>query len=285
MKTISEVLPLSATFLNKRGIQQSRRIAEELLAASLRMKRMDLYLQFERPIIEEEMIVLRKLLKKCAKGEPLEYAIGEMEFYGCMITVDRRVLIPRPETEIMVDRIVQKISKFDLEGRVCWDICTGSGCIGIALKKFLPALDVTLADCSQEVLNLASLNAKANEVELTIVLGDLLEPFLTKNEKNADFVVCNPPYISSSEYLNLQSSVRDFEPKAALVGGERGTEFYERLADGLPSILNPRAHVFLEIGAGQGEEVKKIFAKGPWASAEVGKDFAGHDRFFFLEKQ
>lgn len=273
MKTVGEVLRLSADFLAKRGIEKGRRITEELLAASLGIARLDLYLQFDKPIEESELISVREKLKRCADGEPVQYVIGEVSFYGAQIKVDSRVLIPRPETEILVDMIAKQIS-----GGTLWDICTGSGCIGIALKKAKPALDVTLADISREALTLAAANAKLNGVDVTCVEGDLLGPL---EGKKADVVVCNPPYISASEYLHLQASVRDFEPKGALVGGERGIEFYERLARELPPLLNPGARLFLELGTGQGEAVKQVFG----GRGRVEKDWAGHDRFFFLEMQ
>lgn len=279
MKTISEVLSLSAKFLQDRGIERSKRLAEDLVAATLQMKRMDLYLQFDRPVEDEELASLREPLKRCGKGEPLEYILGEVEFSGCQIFVDKRVLIPRPETEILVELIKKQTS-----GGVIWDICTGSGCIGIALKKHFATGDTTVAmiDCSADALAVARRNAAVNQVEVELLLGDLLEPV---QDRKADLVVCNPPYITADEYLTLSSSVRDFEPIEALVGGDRGTEFYERLALQLPARLNPKARVFFEIGTGQGEALKDIFKTGPWSEIRLEKDWAGHDRFFFLEMQ
>jgi release factor glutamine methyltransferase len=240
------------------------------------MKRLELYMHFDRPVDEKELAALRDPLKRLAKEEPIEYILGEVEFCGCKLSIDSRVLIPRPETEIFAERILNTI-----QGPVVWDLCTGSGCLGIALKKRRPELDVTLSDLSSEALALAAQNATENQVKVSLVQGDLLAPF---QGQQADVVVCNPPYISASEYLNLEPSVRNFEPMMALVSGERGTEFYERLARDLPLFLKDRAQVFLEIGSGQGLAVQKIFSGGPWIRAEVEKDWAGHDRFFFLEK-
>jgi len=273
MKTVGEVLKLSAAFLTERGIDKGRRIAEELLSGSLGVKRLDLYLQFDKPVEEAELVLLREQLKRCAKGEPVQYVIGEMEFYGARIKVDSRALIPRPETEILVDLIAKQTTTGKL-----WDICTGSGCIGIALKKVMPELDVTLSDFSNQALELATYNAKLNGVQVVIKHGDLMDPF---QGQKADVIVCNPPYISASEYLHLHSSVRDFEPKQALVGGDKGIEFYERLALAVPPLMNPGGRLFLELGTGQGEVVKKIFR----GEGRVEKDWAGHDRFFFLERQ
>lgn len=269
MRTIGEVLKLSSDFLSDRKIERPKRIAEELLSHVLQLQRMDLYLQFDKPVIETELNVLRGLLIRCGKGEPLEYVIGEVKFFGCRIKIDPRVLIPRPETEILTDMISKRV-----KSGVLWDVCTGSGYVGISLKKAHPELQVSLSDISPEALSLAAVNAQLNNVDVTLVQGDLLEPF--KGQK-ADYVVCNPPYISEGEYDNLDPSVRDFEPKLALVGGQTGTEFYARLARELPKYLNPRAQVFFEIGSGQGEAVKKLFPQG-----ELHCDWAGHPRFFFF---
>ncbi|MDE3045128.1 MAG: peptide chain release factor N(5)-glutamine methyltransferase [Verrucomicrobiota bacterium] len=280
MKTIGEVLQLSTQFLAERKIERARRLAEELLAATLQMKRMDLYLQFDRPVEETELVLLREGLKRCGKGEPVEYVLGEVEFAGCQLAIDRSVLIPRPETEILIDLIVKEIGP--AQGKVLWDVCAGSGGLGLALKKALPDLEVILSDISPEAVAIGQKNSQKNGLEVEFRTGDLLAPFAGEQ---ADFVTCNPPYVTETEYLNLQPSVRDFEPRRALVGGERGTEFYERLSCDLPLHLKPGGKVFLEIGATQGEAVKKIFAGGPWARGELKKDWSGHDRFFFLEKQ
>jgi release factor glutamine methyltransferase len=269
MKTIGEILKLSGEFLSDRKIDRPRRTAEEIIAHVLHLKKMDLYIQFDKPIVENELGIIRELLKKSAKGEPLDYVLGETEFFGCRFKIDRRVLIPRPETEILVEKVAK-----EAKGGVLWDICTGSGCIGISLKKACPELRVTLSDISSEALGLAAENAKLNGVEVSILKGDLLEPF--KGQK-ADWVICNPPYISEEEYTKLDVSVSAYEPKLALVGGVKGTEFYERLKRDLPSYLNVGAKVFFEIGSSQGEALKKLFPEG-----ELHADWAGHPRFFSI---
>lgn len=268
MKTIGEVIQLSTSYLEQRKVERARRTAEDLLSHVLQAKRMDLYLQFDKPVVESELELLRNLLKRCSQGEPFEYVVGQVEFFHCLIQVDSRVLIPRPETEILVEMLSKKLKK-----GVVWDVCTGSGCIGIALKKACPELDVTLSDISTDALALAASNARLNEVEVEILQGDLLEPF---KGKKADFIICNPPYISSGEFLHLDPSVRNFEPHLALVGGERGVEFYERLERDLP----PDANCFFEIGSGQGAQVNEIFG----GKGTIHCDWAGHPRFFFLEK-
>ncbi len=262
MKTIAEVLKLSSGFLSERGLERARRCAEELLGSVVGLKRLELYMQFDRPVLERELVALRSLLKRAATQEPLEYILGSVEFAGCTIALAPSVLIPRPETEILVSLVVKKLEGKSLEGKVLWDVCSGSGCIGIALKKAFPALRVVLSDCSPDALRLAEQNAKTNGVAVEFEMGDLLERF---HGASADIVVCNPPYLSTNEYLNAQHSVRAFEPKLALVGGEKGTEFYERLARELPGCLRTPALVALEIGWNQGAAVQAIFE--PFAGA------------------
>jgi len=163
---------------------------------------------------------------------------------------------------------------------VAWDLCCGSGCLGVSLKKALPALEVSLSDLSEKAIEIAKANASMNDATVCFYQGDLLSPF---RQGKADFVLCNPPYISNQEFDSLDLSVRLYEPKIALASGPSGLEFYIRLADELPVYLNRGAKVFLEIGAGQGAAVGAIFGAKCWKTKCLEKDWAGHDRFFFLE--
>jgi release factor glutamine methyltransferase len=279
VKTILDILTLSTEYLKQRGVDSPRRQAEELLADVLGIKRMQLYMEFDRPIVDEELSMCRDWLRRRGKGEPLQYIRGEVEFFDCVLKISPDVLIPRQETEILVDRIVQKLKDFDLKGKELWDICCGSGCIGIALKKRYPELNVVLVDICEKALDTASKNALANGVEVECLLGDLLTPL---KERRADFVVCNPPYISEEEYATLDVEVSQYEPKKALVSGATGLEFYERLARELPSHLKPEAKVWFEIGKGQGNSLKKAFSDPFWKNCDVVNDWAGWERFFSL---
>ena len=280
LKSIGEVLTLSQTFLAERKVEKPRRSAEDLLAAALKMKRLDLYLQYDRLLIEKELETMRAFLQRRSTGEPIEQIIKEVEFYGCRIEISPDVLIPRPETEILVDLAVKKIKQQPIEGKVLWDLCTGSGCIGIAIKRACPELTVVLSDICPKALAIARKNADKNQLTVELKSGDLLSPF---NGLKADFVICNPPYVSSGDYNTLSPSVRDYEPKIALVGGAKGTEYYKRLEKELPRFLNPKAQVFFEIGAGSGPAIQEIFFRSFWRSFSRMKDWSGHDRFFFLE--
>lgn len=280
MKTILEILQLSTEYLRSKGIQSPRREAEDLLASALGIERMQLYLEFDRPLIESEISQCRGKIARRGKREPFQYIQGQIEFYQCQIRITQDVLIPRPETEILVDQIAQQLSGLTLKGQVLWDVCTGSGCIGIALKKRFPELEVCLSDLSPKALALAEENAQRNDVKVSCVLGDLLTPF---KEARAHYIACNPPYIAEREFASLQEEVRNYEPKMALVAGASGLEFYERLKRDLPNFLHPSGKVWLEIGHGQGESIKDLFQQSPWKSSELRQDWSGHDRFFSLE--
>ncbi len=275
MKTLGAILQMSADFVG------NRRTAEELLAHVLQRKRLDLYLQFDQPLEEREITLLRPLLQRAKRGEPLQYILGMVDFYDCEIAVSRAALIPRPETELLVDEIVKQLRELPLEDGLFWDLCAGSGCIGIAVKRALPALEVELLDLSSEALALAKENVTRNELELVCRQGDL---FAACGDRKANFLACNPPYISAIEFSTLQDSVRNWEPKMALVGGEDGLDFYRRLSQEAPERLHSGARLFLEIGASQGEAVLALFSGAPWRGARLAKDLAGHPRFIFLER-
>lgn len=160
MKNIQEILQLSTEYLAKKQIENPRRQAELIISLALQMPRMDLYMQFDRPLDEQEISVIRDNLRRRAEGEPWQYIHGEVEFYGCRITVTPDVLIPRQETEILVDKIVSLLRKNDISKKKLWDMCSGSGCIGIAIKKAIPELQVTLSDISEKSLAVAQENAR-----------------------------------------------------------------------------------------------------------------------------
>jgi release factor glutamine methyltransferase len=280
MLTIQEILKKSTDFLTQKGIANPRRQAEEVLADALSIKRMQLYMDFDRPLTEKELEKCRAHISRRAKGEPTQYLRGYVEFYDCKIKVTPDVLIPRQETEILVDKIVQTLLKEDLKDKVLWDVCCGSGCIGIAIKKKLPQLQVVISDISPAALAVAKENCLQNEVELTILQGDLLDPFVGKK---THFFVCNPPYVSENEYLQLDKEVATFEPKLALTAGDDGLEFYRKLSEQLPSHLHASAKVWFEIGSTQADKMNQFFLSSIWKKKILIKDWSGKDRFFFLE--
>ncbi|MGH2639084.1 MAG: N5-glutamine methyltransferase family protein, partial [Rhabdochlamydiaceae bacterium] len=188
MKTVCDILKISTTFLSQKGIDQPRRQVEELLSHVLQIPRIELYVQFDRPLMEPELEKLRAYLKMRAQRMPWQYIVGEVQFLGCVIDVNQDVLIPRPETEILADKILKELP---LSPVVIWDMCCGSGCLGIALKKKRADCTVILSDLSLKAVEMTQRNAQKNKVEVVVRKGDLCQPF---QREKCDFVVCNPPY-------------------------------------------------------------------------------------------
>lgn len=280
MKSVLEVLKATTSYLQQKGFEQPRREAEELLARALNVSRMQLYLDFERPLPEEELALCRSFLQRRLAGEPFGYIAGKQEFLNCELLINPSVLIPRQETEILADKIVAVLKEETLENKRLLDLCCGSGCLGLSLKKAMPELHVTLSDVSPEALEVAKKNGELNDVTVEYVKGDLLTPLAGQK---FDYLVCNPPYISESAYALLTPDVKNFEPRLALVAGASGLEIYAKLADSLPSILNEGAKVWFEIGFDQGESVPALFEAPCWKNKVLSKDWSGHNRFFFLE--
>lgn len=273
MKTLGELLRLSEEYLQKKGCRTARRTAEICISDAFELGRLDLYLQHDKPLTEDECTFLRERIQRAGKGEPPAYIHGSVQFLDCTIQVSPAVLIPRVETELMVQKVLDDIAPWDLRGKVLWDIACGSGCIGVAINRRAPDLEVILSDISPEALEVAGKNAGSLECRL----GDFFQPFV--GEK-ADIIVCNPPYISEEEWKDLEVSVRDFEPKSALVADELGLAFYERMAEELPSKLRPGGRLYMEIGYRQGETALQFFP-----GAVLHRDLAGHPRYFCVEFQ
>lgn len=277
MKTVRSLVELSTQFLTNKGITSARRQSEDLLAFCLGVKRLDLYLDYDRPVEEAEVDQFRSFIKQKGERRPFEYIVGRSAFLGLELSVNSDVLIPRQETEVCLDHVLKE---YDLSGKVVWDIATGSGCIGLACKKQFPTAHVTLSDISPEALNVAKHNAAQNSLEVGVLEGDLLTPF---QGKKADIVFCNPPYISQEAYEALEPEVKVFEPKGALVAPNKGLACYQKLAQELPAYLTSSAHVFLEIGFDQAGEVANIFSASYWKSVSYVMDLAGVQRFISLE--
>lgn len=267
MKTIREIFFLGKAHLEKVNIEQPKQSMERILMHHLCLTRLELYMDFDRPLKEDEVSAVRKSLARRSRGEPVAYIEGETTFLGCQIALSKEALIPRPETEWIVERIINELKDQDLKGKTLFDIGTGTGCIAIALKKHLPELELYASDIT--LLPLAVENAKANDVQITFLEGDLLDPF----PPQPDFIVANLPYIATEEPLSRE--VRDFEPHRALFSGPDGLDHYRRLKAQLPKST---FKLWLEIGMAQGAAIQEIFGKGNLLS-----DYGGKDRLFSLE--
>lgn len=279
MKTVLEVVGLAAGYLEKHKVPGARRQAEELVSQALGVGRLELYLGYDRPLQEQELTDCRSFLERRARGEPLAYIAEKAVFGECILLVTPAVLIPRQETELLMEQISKELEaeKDGLEGKVFLDLCCGSGCLGLAIKKRYPMLTVILSDVSAAALSIAAENSRSNNLSVEILEGDLLHPFAGRK---AHFVVCNPPYIAENEWPSLEREVRAFEPRLALIAGASGLEFYRRLARELPEHLHPAARLWLEIGATQGPALFNIFLAPFWQKPTLLQDLAGKDRFF-----
>lgn len=280
MMTLSQALLFVDKTLQETQMPHSKQQAEDLLCELLGYSRSELYLNRHLPISEEDWKKALEWAHQRNLGKPLAYLSGKVNFYHCELQVNPDVLIPRPETEILVDKIVTQLKKEDHREKILWDVCCGSGCIGIALKKALPELTVFLSDLSPQAIALAKHNSENNAVIVECLIGDCFASF--KGQK-AHYIVCNPPYLSEEEYEELDREVKAFEPRLALVGGMTGLEYYERMARELPHHLFSHGKVWFEIGYRQGKAVQELFTTPPWYQKKVENDWAGHSRFFLLE--
>ncbi len=198
MKTILDIILLSGAFLEQKGVKNGRRQAEEVIADSLGVKRLDLYLRYDYPLSEEELSLCRAALARRAKREPLQYIAGNVTFCNLSLKVSPAVLIPRFETELLVDKIQHYLSGSSLADKVLLDLCTGSGCIGLSLKKKFPELHVVLSDLSEEALAVAKHNAEAHHLNVEFSSGDLFESL---KGRKFHFFVCNPPTFQKKSFM------------------------------------------------------------------------------------
>lgn len=264
--------------LDRRSIAMPRVVAESIVSHVCGVPRSDL--DFYSELNEDEMMRAENLLERVLKGEPFEYAIGKVDFYGNQLMLSRCALIPRSETELMLDFAVKKLKALNRNSGVAIDLCSGCGCIGLGFKRAMPDYEVNLIDIDPHCVELARDNARHLELNVRVLEGDFLEPL---KAIGGDVVFCNPPYISEAEFEGLDKSVKDFEPKLALTAPDEGLYFYKKMAAEMAPYLNPEALLFIEFGSSQQKALEAIFENSPFKVVSFEKDLAGHDRFLVLE--
>ena len=282
-----ELLNWSAARLCDGGINDARLNAEQLLAHVLSVNRIDLYLDFERPLTAEEIKHFVSLLQRRLEHEPLQYILGYAEFMSLRFRVSPDVLIPRPETEILVENTITRVNKvFGTESEVkCLDIGTGCGNIAISLAYYLKDLRVWAIDISEAALAVAKTNAELNGVANRI---NFLQLDATKNDfvrqigHRFDVLVSNPPYISKAEYRTLPPEIQRFEPKIALDGGTDGLRFYRTLRHNITALLKQKSLALIEVGADQAKKVIEIFTN--MFKVRTLQDLAGRERVIIISK-
>jgi len=294
--TVLEAIQKSTDFLGKKNVESPRLQTELLLAHLLKLPRMKLYLNFDRPLSAAETDALRELVKRRGLREPLQHIVGSTSFCGIEIAVNRHALIPRPETELLAELGWAFLLGLENERRqsaasaagapLALDFGTGTGCIAIALAAKCPAAAITAVDVSADALALAKENAARNNVleRIEFRSGDGLAALADGTETGAggrrgfDLIISNPPYIASAEIATLDPEVRDFDPRAALDGGADGLDFYRRLAGEGQGFLGPDGKIMLEFGDGQAAAIQAIFERENWIVEAVKEDYSQRAR-------
>ena len=272
-------------YFQRRGIEDPRLEAELLLAHALGWKRIDLYSRFETPVPADKLGEFRAMVKRRANREPAQYIVGTTEFCGLEFKTDRRALIPRPETEIILDVLATLVKPDDRALLV--DIGTGSGCIAVTAAVRFPSAHVVACDVSAQALSLAGENAGRHEVGGRIEFreGDFAQA-LADLAGTVDVAMANPPYVSEAELPGLAPELREHEPRVALVSGPEGTELQTRLLDFAPRLLKPGGHLVMEIGFRQATRVRAMAAgHPPLELVRFEKDHAGIDRTAVIRKK
>lgn len=257
--------------------KENAKIDSELLALHvLGYTRLDLILNYHLGVSKEEQELYETCIAKRCSGIPLQYITNEQEFMGLPFYVDENVLIPRQDTETLVEILIERGKQKDFKRII--EVGVGSGCISISLSKFLPNVEITGIDISTKALEIASRNAKINQVSSRIkwVYGDLLKDY--QSEKAVDLIVSNPPYITSKDCLELEEDVKDHEPMLALDGGEDGLGFYRAITKQAKHYLKQGGMLAYEIGYNQSKDVGNIMAENGFVEIEEIKDLAGKDR-------
>lgn len=275
--TVRRMLRWMSEDFGRLGIATPRLDGELLIAAALGVRRVQLYMDMERPLDGAELAAIRESVRRRRAFEPVAYILGEREFYGRPFKVDARVLVPRPDTERLVDEALA-LMPGDGAGLRALDLCTGSGCIGLTLAAERTELHVTLTDLSPDALAVARENAERLGVSdrCTFLQGDLLEPL--SDTPRFDLVACNPPYIREDEMATLSPDVAKHEPRMALVAEEAGLACYRRVLAAVAEHMVSGGHLLFEVGQGQAKDVLRLADQAGFRDGRSLRDLGAIDR-------
>jgi release factor glutamine methyltransferase len=281
--TVRRLLEWTAAFFTRKGVDSPRLSAELLLSHVLSVPRIKLYTDYERPLTEPELAEYRDLVKRAGEEEPIAYLTGKAPFFNLEFEVTRDVLIPRPDTETLVENVLQTARiQTGLEAPRVLDLCTGSGCIACAIARHLKNATVLATDISPAAVAVARRNVGRLKLadRVTVEQGDLFEPLATAvDARPFDLIVSNPPYIPTAQVPKLDRSVKDYEPLTALDGGPDGLALHRRILEGAGDRLVPGGRIYLEIAFDQGELAKEVAAEYPdFEDFRILKDYGGNDR-------
>lgn len=286
---IKDLLQVTAEYLETKEVENPRLCAEILLAHQLRTSRIRLYLDFNQPVGERDITLYRSMIKRLLKGEPVQYITGVQEFWSMEFKVNPQVLIPRPESEILVEQVLALFKKEDRAeetGPDILDLGTGSGAIAVSLAVELPGASVWAADISEGAIKTAEENARRHGVDhrIRFMKGDLFQPFMAR-EILFDVVVSNPPYIASEDFGSLPEQVRNHEPRQALDGREKGLFFIDRIICEAPAYLKPGGRLFMEMDPEQvPSAINRIKKTGSYGEEGIVEDYAGKERVVTARK-
>ncbi len=284
MLTVLDVLNKSTEYLEKKGIESPRMNAELLLADILKCKRLELYLMYDRPLTEKELTEYREYLKRRSTFEPAQYIIGTDEFYGLEFKVSPAVLIPRPETEILVETVINSVSKED-ELQIM-DIGSGSGNISIAIALNLPNAYVTGIEISESAIVVAEENLKKYDLNkrVSFLNYDILS--LNRDEfSDFDIIVSNPPYVSKEDYGKVQKEILNYEPNIAVTDFHDGYKFYREIISLTAQVLKPNGKIFLEIAQGQSKKISEFMKENNFKEISIVQDYQKIDRVIYGVKK
>jgi len=283
-QTVGQALKNISKIFKNKGITNSEREAEILLSYFLGMSRSEIYLNFDRVLKDIEKIQLEKKIQKRIEKIPLQYITKHQEFMGMDFLIEKGVLIPRPETEILVEEVIKRLKNYKYSNNLkVADLGTGTGVIAISIAKFTEDVIIYATDISKKSLQIALKNAKKHDCKDKIIFiqGDLFEPFIGIIEKNSlDGIVSNPPYINSYDFKSLSPEVKNNEPKIALFGGIDGLDYYRKIIKKSPQYLRKNGFLALEVGLNQSKMVEELIIKANNFNhdIEITKDYLGIER-------
>ena len=287
---VRRILEWTTSFFKRKNVEPARLSAELILAHVLQQPRIKLYMNYDRPLSEAELARCRDLVRRASEQEPIAYLTGRAHFFNLEIDVTRDVLIPRPDTETLVENVLQFVrNQGGFEAPRVLDLCTGSGCIAAAIAHHLKSSIVTATDISQAAVAVARKNIERLNLAGRVIVeqGDLFEPLNSMVDVQPfNLIVSNPPYIASKDIETLDRSVKDYEPKLALDGGPDGLTIHRRILEQAHSRLVAGGRVYLEIAFNQGELAMQVASEySAFDDAKVLKDFGGNDRVLTLRKK
>ncbi len=285
--TIQKLLNWITEHFTENAIDSPRLSAEILLSYVLELTRIELYTQFDKPVTKPKLDQLHALVKRAAQKEPVAYLTGTTEFYSLQLKVNKHCLIPRPETELLVDRAVEFLRTRSGRQLVC-DLCTGSACIAVAIAANVPAARIIATDICDSALMVAEQNIEKHQLKdrIKLLQGDLFEPIIPQlDTEKFDLVVTNPPYVSIGEFQQLDKNIKDYEPASALLAGDDGLDICRRIIARANQFLKSDGALFMEIGCVQGPAVKQLLENTKsFNHISMEKDYQDNDRVVIAKK-